>query len=89
MAVLIAASRPWAGVTDHLAVGIGTQLLGIVPGRVSTECDAHLSYDTQGTIDKVGTAFSPDVGLRSGATAYCAHTPTYTIWSRRCRRSRL
>lgn len=45
--------RPWAGVTDHLAVGIGTQLLGIVPGRVSTECDAHLSYDTQGTIDKV------------------------------------
>ncbi|KAL3150277.1 hypothetical protein ABBQ32_000127 [Trebouxia sp. C0010 RCD-2024] len=44
--------RPWAGVTDHLAVGIGTQLLGIVPGRVSTECDAHLSYDTQGTIDK-------------------------------------
>ena len=38
--------------TDHLAVGIGTQLLGIVPGRVSTECDAHLSYDTQGTIDK-------------------------------------
>lgn len=51
--------RPWAGVTDHLAVGIGTQLLGIVPGRVSTECDAHLSYDTQGTIDKVGSAFSP------------------------------
>lgn len=45
--------RPWSGVTDHLAVGIGTQLLGIVPGRVSTECDAHLSYDTQGTIDKV------------------------------------
>lgn len=44
--------RPWAGVTDHLAVGIGTQLLGIVPGRVSTECDAHLSYDTQATIDK-------------------------------------
>lgn len=44
--------RPWSGVTDHLAVGIGTQLLGIVPGRVSTECDAHLSYDTQGTIDK-------------------------------------
>ena len=42
-----------------LAVGIGTQLLGIVPGRVSTECDAHLSYDTQGTIDKVGSAFSP------------------------------
>lgn len=39
--------------TDHLAVGIGTKLLGIVPGRVSTECDAHLSYDTQGTIDKV------------------------------------
>lgn len=45
--------RPWAGVTDHLAVNIGTELLGIVPGRVSTEVDAHLSYDTQATIDKV------------------------------------
>lgn len=44
--------RPWAGVTDHLAVNIGTELLGIVPGRVSTEVDAHLSYDTQATIDK-------------------------------------
>ena len=46
-------ARPWAGVTDHLAVNIGTELLGIVPGRVSTEVDAHLSYDTQATIDKV------------------------------------
>ena len=45
-------ARPWAGVTDHLAVNIGTELLGIVPGRVSTEVDAHLSYDTQATIDK-------------------------------------
>ena len=34
-------------------MNIGEELLGIVPGKVSTECDAHLSYDTQATIDKV------------------------------------
>ncbi len=60
--------RPWAGVTDHLAVGIGTQLLGIVPGRVSTECDAHLSYDTQATIDKVSLS-CPSGGGGAAAVA--------------------
>lgn len=46
-------SRPYAGIADHLAVSIGADLLDIVPGRVSTEVDANLSYDTQKTIDKV------------------------------------
>lgn len=70
--------RPWAGVTDHLAVNIGTELLGIVPGRVSTEVDAHLSYDTQATIDKVrrlfiaiGCAFSPCISCRTVAKCCC------------------
>eukprot|EP00891_Asterochloris_glomerata_P005288 jgi/Astpho2/5288/Aster-04855 len=44
--------RPYQGITDRLAVNIGEELLGIVPGKVSTECDAHLSYDIQATIDK-------------------------------------
>jgi transaldolase len=37
---------------DRLAVEFGLRILGIVPGRVSTEVDARLSYDVQGTIEK-------------------------------------
>ena len=37
---------------DHLAVGIGLEILKIVPGRVSTEVDARLSFDTKGSIAK-------------------------------------
>src|SRR5271169_865921 len=35
---------------QRLAVAFGKKILAIVPGRVSTEVDARLSYDTQGTI---------------------------------------
>lgn len=66
--------------TDHLAVNIGTKLLGIVPGRVSTECDAHLSYDTQGTIDKVGLR-SVQSGLRSTPLhAALASSPLHLVF---------
>src|ERR1700744_5083486 len=34
----------------HLAVAFGKKILAIVPGRVSTEVDARLSYDTEETI---------------------------------------
>lgn len=37
---------------DRLAVDFGLKILEVVPGRVSTEVDARLSYDTQATIDK-------------------------------------
>lgn len=37
---------------DKLAVSIGCEILGIIPGRISTEVDARLSFDTQATIDK-------------------------------------
>ena len=37
---------------DHLLVSFGSHILQIVPGRVSTETDARLSFDTEGTIDK-------------------------------------
>jgi transaldolase len=33
-------------------VNFGTEILKIVPGRVSTEVDARLSFDTKGTIAK-------------------------------------
>ena len=37
---------------DRLAVAFGLQILEIVPGRVSTEVDARLSYDTEASIEK-------------------------------------
>jgi len=37
---------------DHLAVAIGTEILKLVPGRISTEVDARLSFDTKASIDK-------------------------------------
>lgn len=37
---------------DHLAVAIGTEILKYIPGRVSTEVDARLSFNTQATIAK-------------------------------------
>ncbi|MCX7593275.1 MAG: transaldolase [Fischerella sp.] len=37
---------------DRLAVSFGLKILQIIPGRVSTEVDARLSYDTEGTVAK-------------------------------------
>lgn len=37
---------------DRILVLFGMEILKIVPGRVSTEVDARLSFDTEGTIDK-------------------------------------
>jgi len=37
---------------DKLAVNFGVEILKIIPGRVSTEIDARLSFDTEGTIKK-------------------------------------
>nr|WP_136250376.1 transaldolase [Ningiella ruwaisensis] len=41
-----------AAACDHLAVAIGKEIVGVIPGRISTEVDARLSFDTQATIDK-------------------------------------
>ena len=46
-----AGAKPGA-VTDRLAVNFGAALTKIVPGRVSTEVDADLSFDTQASIEK-------------------------------------
>jgi transaldolase len=37
---------------DRLAVAFGLKILQIIPGRVSTEVDARLSYDTEATLTK-------------------------------------
>ena len=39
-------------VIDHLLVQFGCEILKIVPGRVSTETDARLSFDVEGSIAK-------------------------------------
>lgn len=39
-------------IMDEVLVRFGIEILNIVPGRVSTEVDARLSFDTEGTIAK-------------------------------------
>lgn len=39
-------------VIDALTIKVGCDILALIEGRVSTEVDARLSYDTQATIDK-------------------------------------
>ncbi|WP_377292082.1 transaldolase [Rhizobium sp. SG2393] len=41
-----------AAVADRLAISVGAALVGLVPGRVSTEVDADLSFDTKASIEK-------------------------------------
>ena len=41
-----------AAILDHILVLFGLEILKIVPGRVSTEVDARLSFDTAGTVLK-------------------------------------
>ena len=44
--------KPTAYIVDRVLVRFGLEILKIVPGRVSTEVDARLSFDTQATIAK-------------------------------------
>ncbi len=39
-------------VADRLAVSVGIELTKLVPGRVSTEVDANLSFNTERTLEK-------------------------------------
>ena len=41
-----------SGLADRLAVAFGTELARLVPGRVSTEVDADLSFDTKASVEK-------------------------------------
>jgi transaldolase len=47
-----------SAVMDSLLVLFGTEILKIVPGRVSTETDANLSFDTRALVDKAHTFIS-------------------------------
>jgi transaldolase len=44
--------RPLDEITDRLLVRFGCEILAIIPGRVSTEVDARLSFDTSATISR-------------------------------------
>ena len=37
---------------DQFAVAVGTEIIKLIPGRISTEVDARLSFDTQATVTK-------------------------------------
>jgi len=39
-------------ILDKIAVNFGAEILKIIPGRVSTEVDARLSFDTAATLDR-------------------------------------
>ena len=45
-------SKQIEDIIDHVLVAFGLDILKIVPGRVSTETDARLSFDTAGSIAK-------------------------------------
>lgn len=45
-------AAPLAEQVDRLLVAFGCEILAIVPGRVSTEVDARLSFDTQASIER-------------------------------------
>lgn len=46
------AGKPVDQVIDRLLIAFGTEILKIIPGRVSTEVDARLSFDTKASIAK-------------------------------------
>jgi len=50
---------------DEICVAFGKEILKIIPGRVSTEVDARLSYDKDGTITKARKIISlyDEVGI--------------------------
>ncbi len=52
-------------IIDRLLVAFGLEILKLIPGRVSTETDARLSFDTEGTIAKGRTliAFYEAAGI--------------------------
>ncbi|OOE82509.1 transaldolase [Salinivibrio sp. PR6] len=46
------ADQQVADTCDRLAVNIGKEILNVIPGRISTEVDARLSYDTEASVAK-------------------------------------
>jgi len=47
----VASAQRIARASEHLAVTIGNEILQIIPGKISTEVDARLSFDTSATVN--------------------------------------
>jgi transaldolase len=82
-------------ICDRLAVSFGAELANIVPGRVSIEADADLSFDTRATVDKARAIASWSRSRRrsraSGPPKRCSASGSTAIspcCSRWCRRRR-
>ncbi|HZY14946.1 MAG TPA: transaldolase [Beijerinckiaceae bacterium] len=45
-------NKPTSVIADRVVINVGAELTRLVPGRVSTEVNADLSFDTEGTIEK-------------------------------------
>jgi transaldolase len=43
---------PTGAIIDHLLIAFGVEILKLIPGRMSTEVDAALSFDTEATVAK-------------------------------------
>ena len=52
------AHEPTTRIADRLLVAFGVEILKIVPGRVSTEVDARLSFDTAKSVDRAHTVLA-------------------------------
>ena len=92
-----------AAICDRLAVAFGAELAGIVPGRVSTEVDADLSFDTPATVAKARAIIARLRGARHRPRAHpdqdrldlgghprgarCCSARASTATSRSCSRS--
>ena len=63
-------------ICDHLLVKFGCDILEIVPGRVSTETDARLSFDVEGSGSDVELTSSPDGSASLSDTGTCAPNET-------------
>jgi transaldolase len=46
------ATEQLANCNDRFAVDVGREILGIIPGRISTEVDARLSFNTRASIER-------------------------------------
>jgi transaldolase len=52
VAVVKAGNNSGADACDQFAVAVGAEIIKLIPGRISTEVDARLSFDTQATVKK-------------------------------------
>ncbi len=61
----ISGRKQVAALSDRFAVDIGCEILKIVPGRVSTEVDARLSFDTEASVGKARqlVSYYDDAGI--------------------------